>query len=293
VQILILEKIKIDLFLIMKVNRSKPQFKELLEEYISILEKDYDSIRTGRTNHPTFSLIQNTYQKIEDKYFYKKLGFTLCYFLFCLIYLMITIAYSSLPLVIFVVSPFLILLFFYILAINILKIPDLVDITSLGDRVLLVREKIKYYDFDYYEVKEMIIDIERIYHLERIAYLKKYYELMKPTFNGNKNKNTNYESNPVERLIAIDQIIETTKIPLQNEERSLLLSSLLRISDSDFPNVKTTLNVINKIKNKEDLKDSELKKVEVIKESLRNTITILQVAAKNTENLFNTLDKTT
>ena len=272
---------------------SKPDFNELLEEYISSLEKDYDSNQTENRNHPIFSLIQNTYQKIEDKYYYRKLGFTLTYFLFCLIYLAITIVFPSLPLAFFIVSPFMILLLFYILVTNLIKIPDLVDITSLGDRVLLVREKIKYYDFDYHEVKEMIIDIDRIYHLERIAYLKKYYELMKPTFNGNKNKNTNYESNPVERLIAIDQIIETTKIPLQNEERSLLLSSLLRISDSDFPNVKTTLNVINKIKNKEELKDNELKKIEAIKESLRNTITILQVATKNTENMFNTLDKTT
>jgi hypothetical protein len=53
------------------------------------------------------------------------------------------------------------------------------------------------------------------------------------------------------------------------------------------------LNVINKIKNKEELKDSELKKLKIIKESLRNAITILQVATKNTENLFSTLDKTT
>ncbi|MBK7628729.1 MAG: hypothetical protein IPJ16_16295 [Bacteroidales bacterium] len=272
---------------------SKPQFKELLEEYILNLEKDYDSNQTGNSNHPTYSLIKNTYQKIEDKYYYKKLGFTLIYFFFCVIYIAITIAFPSLPLEFFIVSPFMILFFFYIVVTKLIKTPDLVDIISLGDRILLVREKIKYYDFDYLEVKEMIIDIDKICHLERMAYLKKYYQLMKPTFNGNKNKNTNYESNPVERLIAIDQIIETTKIPLQNEERALLLSCILRISDSDFPNVKTTLNVINKIKNKEELKDNELKKVEAIKESLRNTITILQVATKNTENLFNTLDKTT
>ena len=139
----------------------------------------------------------------------------------------------------------------------------------------------------------MIIDIDKIYHLEQLAYLRKYYELMKPTFDGNKNKNTNYESNPIERLIAIDQIIETTKIPIQNEERVLLLSSILRISDTNFQNVKTSLNVLNKIKNKEELKESELKKLEIIKESLSNTITILQVATKNTENLFSTLDKTT
>ncbi len=101
---------------------------------------------------------------------------------------------------------------------------------------------------------------------------------MKPTFDGNKNKNTNYESNPFERLVAIDQIIETTKIPIQNEERALLLSSILRINDSDLPNVKTSLNVINKIKNKEELKDSEFKKLELIKESIRNTITILQLS---------------
>ena len=277
----------------MKVNMSKTQFKELLEEYISNLEKDYDSNQTGSNNHPTYSLIKNTYQKIEDKYYYRKLGFTLIYFLFCGIYIAITIAFPSLPLAFFIVFPFLILFFFYIVVTKLIKTPDLVDITSLGDRILLVREKIKYYDFDYLEVKEMIIDIDKIYHLERLAYLKKYYELMKPSFNGNKNKSTNYESNPVERLIAIDQIIETTKIPLQIEERTLLLSSILRISDSDFPNVKTSLNVINKIKNKEELKDSELKKIEAIKESLRNTITILQVATKNTENLFSALDKTT
>ena len=139
----------------------------------------------------------------------------------------------------------------------------------------------------------MIIDIDKIYHLEPIAYLKKYVELMKPTFDGNKNKNTNYESNPVERLIAINQIIETTKIPIQNEEKVLLLSSILRISDANFQNVQTSLNVLNKIKNKEELKESELKKLEKLKDSLSNTITILQVATKNTEKLFSTLDKTT
>jgi hypothetical protein len=116
---------------------------------------------------------------------------------------------------------------------------------------------------------------------------------MKPSFDGNKNKNTNYESNPVERLIAINQIIETTKIPIQNEEKVLLLSSILRISDTNFQNVQTSLNVLNKIKNKEELKESELKKLEKIKDSLSNTITILQVATKNTEKLFSTLDKTT
>lgn len=277
----------------MKVNMSKTEFKELLEEYISNLEKDYDSNQKGNSNHPIFSLIQNTYQKLKDKYYYRRIGFTLTFFLLCIIYLAITIVFPSLPLAFFIVFPFLILLFFHLVVTKLIKTPDLVDITSLGDRILLVREKIKNFDFDYMVVKEMIIDIDKIYHLERLAYLKQYYELMKPTFDGNKNKNTNYESNPVERLIAIDQIIEITKIPIQNEERALLLSSILRISDSDFPNVKTSLNVLNKIKNKEELKDNEIKKIDIIKESLRNTITILQVATKNTENLFNTLDKTT
>lgn len=45
----------------MKVNMSKTEFKELLEEYTSNLEKDYDSNQTGNSNHPIFSLIQNTY----------------------------------------------------------------------------------------------------------------------------------------------------------------------------------------------------------------------------------------
>jgi hypothetical protein len=272
---------------------SKPEFKQLLEEYISNLEIDYTSNQNGTSIHPISSLIQNTYQKLKDKYYYRKISFTLTFFLFCVIYLGITILLPSIPLGFFIASLFSILFIFYLVETRFIKTPDLIDITSLGDRISLVREKIKFFDFDYPEVKEMIIDIDKIYHLERLAYLKKYYELMKPTFDGNKNKNTNYESTPVERLIAIDQIIATTKIPIQHEERALLLSCILRISDSDFPNVKTSLNVINKIKNKEELKDSELKKVEAIKESLRNTITILQVTTKNTENLFNTLDKTT
>jgi len=269
------------------------EFKELLEEYISILEKDIDSNQKGNRKQPIFSLILNTYQNLRNKYYYRKLGFTLTFFLFCIIYIAIAVAFPSLPLAFFIVFPFIILLFFYLIATMCSNVPDLVDITSLGDRILLVRDKIKNYDFDYLEVKEMIIEIDKLYHLERLAYLKKYYELMKPTFDGNKNKTTNYESNPVERLIAIDQIIETTKIPIQTEEKTLLLSSILRISDSDFPNVKTSLNVLNKIKNKEELKESELKKLEIIKESLRNAVTILQVATKNSENLFNTLDKTT
>jgi len=48
------------------------------------------------------------------------------------------------------------------LKLNSFKTPDLVDITSLGDRILLVREKIKNFEFDYYVVKEMIIDIDKI-----------------------------------------------------------------------------------------------------------------------------------
>ena len=90
---------------------SKTKFKELPEEYISTLEKDYDSNQTGNSNHPRFSLIQNTCQKIEDKFFYKKSGFTLPFFLFCIVYSAIAIVCSSLPLVFFVVSPFLFLFF--------------------------------------------------------------------------------------------------------------------------------------------------------------------------------------
>jgi hypothetical protein len=53
----------------MKVNMSKPEFKELFEEYISKLEKDYDFDIKGNRNQPIFSLIQNTYQKLKDKYY--------------------------------------------------------------------------------------------------------------------------------------------------------------------------------------------------------------------------------
>ena len=92
---------------------SKTEFKELLEEYISNLEKDYDSNQKENSNHPIFSLIQNTYQKLKDKYYYRRLGFTLTYFLFCIVYLGITIVFPSLPLTLFIISPFLILIIFY------------------------------------------------------------------------------------------------------------------------------------------------------------------------------------
>jgi len=72
---------------------SKPVFKELLEEYISNLEKNYDSNQKENSNHPIYSLIQNTYQKLKDKYYYRKLGIILTFFLFCIIYLTITIAF--------------------------------------------------------------------------------------------------------------------------------------------------------------------------------------------------------
>jgi len=125
---------------------SKTKFKELLEEYISNLEKDYDSNQTGNSNHPVFSVIQNTFQKLEGKYYYRKLGYTLSCFLICIIYLAITIVFPSLPMAFFIVLPFLILLFFYLVVTIFIKIPDLVDITSLGDRILLEREKIKNFD---------------------------------------------------------------------------------------------------------------------------------------------------
>ena len=47
----------------------KQEFKEILEEYISDLEKDYDFDIKGNSNHPTFSLIQNTYQKPKSYIF--------------------------------------------------------------------------------------------------------------------------------------------------------------------------------------------------------------------------------
>jgi len=146
----------------------KQKFKEILEEYISDLEKDYDFDIKGNSNHPTFSLIQNTYQKLKDKYYYRKLGFTLTYFLFCIVYLGITIVFPSLPLTLFIISPFLILIIFYLVVTKLIKTPDLIDITSLGDRILLVREKVKNFDFDFFVVKEMIIDIDKIYHLESL-----------------------------------------------------------------------------------------------------------------------------
>ena len=52
VLIIILWKIKIDLYLMMKVNLSKTEFKE------------FDSNQKDNSNHPIFSLIQNTYKNL-------------------------------------------------------------------------------------------------------------------------------------------------------------------------------------------------------------------------------------
>ena len=118
----------------MKVNRSKTLFKELLEEYISNPEKDYYSNQTGDNNHPIFTLIQNTLQKIEVKYYYRKLSYTLTYFFVCLIYLEITIVFPSLPMVYFIIFPLINRLFFYIIGTKFIKTPDLVDITCLSGK---------------------------------------------------------------------------------------------------------------------------------------------------------------
>jgi hypothetical protein len=81
------------------------------------------------------------------------------FFSFCIIYLVITIVIPSLPLTLFIVFPFLILLFFHLVVTKLIKTPDLVDITILGDIILIVREKIKNFDFHYMVVKEMIISV--------------------------------------------------------------------------------------------------------------------------------------
>jgi hypothetical protein len=54
----------------MTVIMNKMEFKELLEEYTSNLEKDYESNQKGNSNHPVFSLIQNTYQLFRRNFYH-------------------------------------------------------------------------------------------------------------------------------------------------------------------------------------------------------------------------------
>jgi len=57
----------------------------------------------------------------------------------------------------------LILPFFHLVVTKLIKTPDLVDITSLGDRILLVRVKIKNFDFDY-----LVVDSFNIFTNKKI-----------------------------------------------------------------------------------------------------------------------------
>lgn len=197
----------------------------------------------------------------------------------------------TLNLVIQASSFFLVFVTFYLITHYFIKLPDIEDLNIIGDRILLVREKIKNFDFDFLTVKDMIVNIDNIYNTERMAYLKKYYELAKPAFDGNRNKNTNYESNPIDRMIAIDQIIDTTKIPIPLDEKELLLSCLLRFSYTNFSNVETLFRVLTKYKGKEELKENESSKLKVLRKSLGNTVNILTKATQSTEAIYSSLPK--
>lgn len=269
---------------------SKLEFKELLDEYISKLEKDY-TYNLSKNNHPIFSVLQNTYTNLRRKYFFRWTSIIVMSILTVFLFYFNFFNNPALNLAIQIFSFFLVFSIFYIITHYFIKLPDIEDVNIIADRILLVREKIKNFDFDFFTVKAMIIDINSIYNTERMAYLKKYYELAKPEFDGNRNKNTNYESNPIDRMIAIDQIIDTTKIPIPIDEKELLLSCLLRFSYTNYSNVETLFRVLTKYKEKEELKENETSKLKALKKSLGNTVNILTKATQSTEAIYSSLPK--
>lgn len=266
------------------------EFKDILEKYISNLEKDYNYNKKNN-NHPIFSVIQNTYFGLKLKYNYSWIGAGVLLVIILSLFSYTYIVTYPINLLVLITFNILLIVIYYVVVIYVIKLPDLDDVRILGDRVLLVREKIKFHDFDFLTIKEMIAEISNIYNTERMAYLKKYYELAKPAFDGNRNKNTNYESNPIDRMIAIDQIIDTTKIPIPIQEKELLLSCLLRFSFTNFSNVETLFRVLTKYKEKEELKENETSKLKALKKSLGNTVNILTKATQSTEAIYSSLPK--
>jgi len=260
-------------------------FNQLLEKYITELEKE--STRNQEC-HPTFTLLKNAYRNIT---FYSYLIY-FTFFLFGLLiiapffldvfefltdHLLWNLAYVS----------FMVLI---IIAIGkIFKFPYLNDLWALGDRVTLVRGKIQLSEFDLEFIKEMILEKDKIFSTEAYAHLERYHQLIKPTIDGNKNKDINSESNPLERLIAFNLFLQRTQIKYGRDEYLILLSSLLRISKSDLPNVNTDLKLINKILGKEELDKKEKEQIDILATSLKKTAKLLDETSKNALNNYNIL----
>lgn len=273
---------------------SKLTFDKLLKEYISKLEIDYkDNLENSK--HPIFSVIQNTFTRLRNKYYYSWfcVGFTFIVILFLLYYYFFIQASINLIILLF----FFVILFatHYIVVIYVIKLPDLSDVNAIGDRVLLVREKIKNYDFDFHTVKEMISDINNIYYFERIAYLKRYYEL---TYNA-ANKKFKEDPSPLEKYLTLRLIIKDLDVPIKDEETKYLIASLLRVGSEELTNNNTKYKLIDKILfddflSNSNLKKSEIENIKILKEEvdciykrMKNTlITVESLKNKLSKNIF-------
>lgn len=261
------------------------KFNHLIERYTAELE---DLSCRNKECHPSFTLLKNAYRNIA---FYSYM----IYFSFFLFGLLIIAPFLSERFEFLLDNLLWYLLFVSFILLTILvigkvfKFPYLNDLWALGDRVTLVRGKIQLYEFNIETIKEMFLDTDKIFSTEAYAYLERYHQLIKPTIDGNKNKSINSESNPLERLIAFDLFIQRTKVKYGRDEYLILLSSLLRISKTDLPNVNTDLKLINKILSKEDLDTKEREQIDILATSLKKAAKLLDEASKNALNNYNIL----
>jgi hypothetical protein len=161
----------------------------------------------------------------------------------------------------------------------------------LNDRVLLVREKVKDFDYSLDEVKQLIINATKLKKAEIEIILQRYFTMIEPTFT--KLPATNEYSSPVERMICLESLIEYTKIPISIKEKKILIASLLRIGDTEIDNHNFYIKLFNKILQKEELKDNEVSKLNNLKSYIENSIGLLSKSSKMMNLVLDTIiDKT-
>lgn len=260
-------------------------YNQLLENYIIAFEKE---VNKNRENHPTFSLLKFALRNIVFH----------SYFIY-LVFLIICI-FTMIPLMFvktFDLGFFLYFYFLYLLAIGYILVvikrksryPFLTDLWALEDRITLIRSKIQLFDFELDDIKGMVLETDKANCVEALAYLKRYAQLIKPSIDGNKNKSINIISNPLERLIAFDRFMQFVGINYTKEENTLLLSSILRISSTNFPNVVTDLNILKKMIRKEPLKDTEKEKTNYLTTSFLNAAKLFDENSKDINKICNSL----
>jgi len=246
----------------------KLSFNSFLNEYIVRLESN---LQNNPSNHPLFSLVKSTYTGIRNKYLYILISeIVFLMFLVGSFYYFIFIKNDD-NLFGYIVLHSIFFTLYLIIVFRYIRIPDFEDIDALSDRVFWVRDKIKNYPFEYKEVKDMILNIDSIYFSERIAYLKRYHELVSSDIS----KPRKDDPSSLEKYLCLRLIVDELKTTQKDEESRLLVASILRVGSKELVNNETRFNLIDKILFDDFLDNIDLKKSEKV----------------NVEKLYKELDK--